>query len=98
MANGDDPHGGTKRGQKIFAWVAGALGTIVMTVTVLFPILGSIGVRVGDEPLTSPWSVVAGIGIGLGLFMSSAAFAQVAVGETGLGFLKRIMPGGGGGG
>lgn len=46
--------------------------------------------------LATPWNAWGGVTIGIGLYLASAAFAQVAVGGVGKSWLSKIMPGQGG--
>lgn len=94
------------RTQRWFAYVAGAAGIVVMLVTIVFPVLGELGIRTGAfeveclnnvalkaDRISSPWPAWLGISIGFVCMLGSAAMAQVAVGGVGVGILKLFKPG-----
>lgn len=113
MPEGDDGYGRRDEDRPVlatqakFAKVTGWMGIIVGLVTVVFPILGSVGVRLGAmetecvgniamvaQRLDSPWPMWAGLSAAVVLMLAAAAFAQVAVGGVGVGILKMFKPGG----
>ena len=91
--------------QRKQAWAVFGIGTFVMVVTVLLPVLGSLAPLLGwgckevviagvKELLCAriepPWGFKLGLASGIGLYLASAAFRQVEVGEVGKRWLDKL--------
>ncbi len=94
-----------------FALITFWIGTAIMLVTLVMPVIGKLAplfgwgcktVTIEAVPtlvcakVESPWSLMLGVGLGLGLYLASAAFSQVSVGGVGAKWLEKL-PGLGGG-
>lgn len=91
--------------QRKQAWVVFWLGTFVMVMTVVLPVVGSVAPLVGwgckevviagvkellCAEIKPPWGFTAGLLAGIGLYLASAAFRQVEVGEVGKRWLEKL--------
>ncbi len=98
------------RSQRKQAWVVFSIGVIILLVTVIQPVIGSLAplfdwgckeVRIDRVPTLvcadpkAPWGFTMGMIWGISMLLWAAAFRQEALGDVGKALLSRL-PGAGG--
>ena len=91
--------------QRKQAWIVFGIGTFVLFVTVLLPVVGSLAPLAGwgckevviagvkqllCAKVEAPWGFTAGLLAGIGLYLAAAAFRQVEIGQLGARWLEKL--------